>query len=160
MAGAEGKTGPSYVERLRVPWWFWLLAGGVAALFATELWMGAAGLRAWVPFAVVLPVTGLAIWRLGRIRIAVDDAELAVDDAHLPLRHISDVIPIDAAGRRQLLGVAADPLAFVIQRPWVSGAVQVLVDDPADPTPYWVVSSRRPVQLAAKVMAARASARS
>jgi hypothetical protein len=54
-----------------------------------------------------------------------------------------------------VLGVGADPLAFVVQRPWVPGAVQVLLNDPADPTPYWVISSRRPTQLAAALLAAR-----
>jgi hypothetical protein len=62
---------------------------------------------------------------------------------------------LDATGRREVLGVGADPLAFVVQRPWVAGAVQVVLDDPADPTPFWVVSSRRPVELAAAILAAR-----
>jgi hypothetical protein len=35
-----------------------------------------------------------------------------------------------------------------VQRPWVRGAVQVVLDDPADPTPFWVVSTRDPVRLA------------
>ncbi len=38
--------------------------------------------------------------------------------------------------------------------PWVAGAVQVGVDDPADPTPYWVVSSRDPVRLAEALVSA------
>jgi hypothetical protein len=62
---------------------------------------------------------------------------------------ITDAIPIDANGRRELLGVSADPLAFVVTRPWVGGAVQVVLNDPDDPTPYWVISSRRPTELAA-----------
>ena len=41
----------------------------------------------------------------------------------------------------------------MVQRPWVSGAVQVIIDDPADPTPYWVVSSRDPVRLASAIAA-------
>jgi hypothetical protein len=40
-----------------------------------------------------------------------------------------------------------------VQRPWIGGAVQVVIDDPADPTPYWVVSSRDPVRLAAAIAA-------
>jgi len=41
-----------------------------------------------------------------------------------------------------------------VQRPWIGGAVQVLLDDPADPTPYWVVSTRHPVELAEALLAA------
>ena len=144
-----------YAERLSVPWWWWPPLLGVAALLAAEIGLGAPGLRTWVPYAVLLPLAALGLWWLGRIRLAVTGGELRVDDARLPVRFVADAIPLDAAGRRVLLGVGADPLAFVVQRPWVSGAVQVLLEDPADPTPYWVVSSRHPRQLAAALLSAR-----
>ncbi|WP_341719712.1 DUF3093 domain-containing protein [Micromonospora sp. FIMYZ51] len=147
----------AYSERLRLPWWLWLAGLAAATLVAVEIWMGGAGVRAWLPFAVLLPaaVAGLA-W-LGRIRVAVADGELRVDDARLPVRFVADAIALDAEGRREVLGVGADPLAFVVQRPWISGAVQVVLDDPADPTPFWVVSSRHPVELAEAILAARQS---
>jgi hypothetical protein len=125
------------------------------ALLATEVWMGYDGLRAWVPFAVLLPLTAVPLWWLGRIRVAVTDGELRVDDARLPVSFVADVVALDAEGRREVLGVGAHPHAFVVQRPWVPGAVQVLLNDPADPTPYWVVSTRRPVELATALLAAR-----
>lgn len=147
-----------YLERLSVPWWWWLAAVAVAGGLAAEIWLGAAGPRSWLPFAVLLPATVAGLWWLGRLRVAVAAGELHVDDARLPVRFVADAIPIDADGKRELLGPGAHPLAFVVQRPWVPGAVQVLLDDPADPTPYWVVSSRRPIELADAVMAARAAA--
>jgi len=60
--------------------------------------------------------------------------------------------------KRQLLGTLADPLAFVVQRPWMRDAVRVAVNDPADPTPYWIISTRWPADLARAIVAARASA--
>jgi hypothetical protein len=144
-----------YAERLRLPWWLWLVGLGLALLVAVEVWMGAPGLRSWVPFVVALPLAAGALWALGRIRVAVRDGELRVDDARLPVGYVDDALPLDAAGRREVLGVGADPLAFVVQRPWVPGAVQVVLADPADPTPFWVVSSRDPVRLAAAILAAR-----
>jgi hypothetical protein len=152
---SPGHTEAHYIERLRVPWWLWLPALALAAGLAAEVGLGAPGLKTWVPYAVTLPLTVLGMWWLGRIRIAVVDDELRIDDAKLPVRFIADAIPLDVAGRREVLGVGADPLAFVVQRPWVPGAVQVLLNDPADPTPYWVISSRHPTQLAAALLAAR-----
>jgi hypothetical protein len=146
---------PVYTERLTVPWWAWPLALAGAGLLATEIWLGGSGLRAWVPFAVMLPLTVVALSWLGRIRIAVTADEFRVDDARLPLSVISDVVALDAEGKREVLGVAAHPLAFVVQRPWVRGAVQVVLDDPADPTPFWVVSTRDPVRLATVLLDAR-----
>lgn len=139
---------PVYTERLTVPWWGWPLAVLGGLLLAVEIWLGAGGLRAWVPFAVILPLTVAALIWLGRIRVAVTAEEFQVDDARLPLAVISDVVALDADGKREVLGVGAHPLAFVVQRPWVPGAVQVVLDDPADPTPFWVVSTRHPVALA------------
>ncbi|MEO3925787.1 DUF3093 domain-containing protein [Micromonosporaceae bacterium B7E4] len=144
-----------YAERLTLPWWLWLAGIAAAGLLATELWLGSTGVRAWLPFVVLLPLAAVGLGWLGRIRIAVRDGELLVDDARLPARFVADAIPLDAEGRREVLGVGADPLAFVVQRPWVPGAVQVVLDDPADPTPYWVISSRHPVRLAEAILAAR-----
>ncbi|GIG86799.1 DUF3093 domain-containing protein [Plantactinospora endophytica] len=144
-----------YAERLTLPWWLWLAGVATAGLLATELWLGSTGVRAWLPFVVLLPLALVGLGWLGRIRIAVRDSELLVDDARLPVRFVADAIPLDVEGRREVLGVGADPLAFVVQRPWVPGAVQVVLDDPADPTPYWVVSSRHPVRLAEAILAAR-----
>jgi hypothetical protein len=157
----EGRTtapsGTAYAERLYVPWWAWPAALAAALLLAVEIWLGGSGLRAWVPFAVLPPLTvALLIW-LGRLRVAVTATEFQVDDARLPVAVIADVVALDADGKREVLGVGAHPLAFVVQRPWVKGAVQVVLDDPADPTPFWVVSTRRPVELATALLAARAS---
>ncbi|KWV29560.1 MULTISPECIES: DUF3093 domain-containing protein [Micromonospora] len=148
----------AYSERLGLPWWCWLAGAALAGLAAAEVWMGAGGVRAWLPFVLLLPATLAGLWWLGRVRVAVDDAELRVDDARLPVRYVADAVPLDAEGRREVLGVGADPLAFVVQRPWIGGAVQVVLDDPDDPTPFWVVSSRRPTELAAALLAARDTA--
>ena len=145
----------AYAERLGVPWWSWPLALLAGALLAAEVSMGAGGMPAWVPFAIVLPLTVAVQLRAGRIRVAVTPSEFQVDDARLPVAVIADVVALDAAGKREVLGVGAHPMAFVVQRPWIGGAVQVLLDDPADPTPFWVVSTRRPVELATALLAAR-----
>jgi hypothetical protein len=150
----------SYLERLTVPWWGWPLAAGVGVFVALELAVGAPALRHPVTYAVAGLLGLTAAVALSRIRIEVDDAarELRVDDARLPLDVVAAVTPIGRDERRDLLGRDADPLAFVIQRPWVPGGVRVDLNDPADPTPYWYVSSRRPDELAAALRAASASA--
>jgi hypothetical protein len=154
---AEGTgVGPSstYRERLTIPWWWWPLALPLAALTGAPV---ATAVPTPVLVVLALPVVVVAggLWWLGRIPVTVTGDELQVDDARLPLRYVADAIPLDASGRQELLGPSADPLAFVIQRPWIPGAVQVLLDDPDDPTPYWVISSRRPEELAAALLRQR-----
>ncbi|HET9517288.1 MAG TPA: DUF3093 family protein, partial [Actinoplanes sp.] len=53
---------PAYTERLTVSWWMWPLALGFSTLLAMEVWLGGAGSRAWLPFAVLLPLTAGLLW--------------------------------------------------------------------------------------------------
>lgn len=145
----------AHTERLAVPWLWWPPALSLTAGLAAQVGMGASGPVTWMAYLVLVPATAGGLWWLGRIQVSVVGGELRVDDARLPVRLIADVIPLDAAARHELLGASADPLAFVIQRPWIRGAVQVVLDDPADPTPYWLISTRHPDRLAATVQRSR-----
>ena len=148
----------AFTERLRLSWWMWPAALVVDLILGFEVLLGFPALPFWVPFAVLMPLTAALLVRAGRIPVRVTDDEFRVDDARLPVAVIADVVALDAAGKREALGVGAHPLAFVIQRPWIGPAVQVLLDDPADPTPYWVISTRHPVELATALLAARDAA--
>lgn len=143
-----------YQERLTVPWPWWPAALAVVGVLALQVGVGVAGVPLWLPFALAWPATVGALWWLGRLRVAVSGGEFIVDDARLPVSLVTGAVPLDAAGRRELLGRSADPLAFVVQRPWIPGAVQVLLDDPQDPTPYWLVSTRYPARVAAALTGA------
>jgi hypothetical protein len=153
----EAAGSARHAERLFVPWWLWVPVLGVGALLSAEVYLGAPGRWTWVPYAIVLPATAAGLWAFGRLRVAVEDGELRVDDARLPVRYVAGVTVLGPEEKRLLLGTAAHPYAFIVQRPWVKGSVQVHLDDPADPTPYWLVSSRRPTALAAALLAARAA---
>jgi Protein of unknown function (DUF3093) len=146
---------PEYSERLAIAWWAWPATLGIAALLAAEIFLGRSTALAWLPYAILLPATAAALFALSRVRIRVAGGELFVDDAHIPVRYISEVNPLDGAAKRALLGPLAVPNVFVVQRPWIAGGVRVVIDDPDDPTPYWVVSSRHPDQLAEALIQAR-----
>ncbi|HKD99313.1 MAG TPA: DUF3093 domain-containing protein [Micromonosporaceae bacterium] len=152
------KPAGGYSERLTVPLWVWPLALAMAGFLAAEVFLGRHTAVAWIPYAVLLPATAAGLLALGRIRIRVADGELYVDDAHLPVTLVTEVNVLDAAGIRALLGPLAERHAFVVQRPWISTGVRVVLDDPEDPTPYWIVGSRRPAELAAAIVAAREGA--
>ena len=52
--------------------------------------------------------------------------------------------PEQRATLRRVVGREGDPAAFVSIRSWIGPGVQLWLDDPEDPTPYWVVSTRHP----------------
>lgn len=149
-AAEKAPTGtPQHAERLYVTWYSWILPMGAAVLLAATVHLGYPGLRSWLPYVLLVPLTALLIWRAGRAPVRVADGELFVGDAHLPLEFTGEVETFAAKDKRKVLGTQLDPRAFVLHRGWVGPVVRVRVTDPADPTPYWVFSTRHPEKVAA-----------
>jgi hypothetical protein len=145
------RSGPVlYQEKLRPPWWWYVAALACAALLAAEF-PGGGPVTEWLPWGVLLPVSVAIVWSLGRVEVALRDGELWVRSAHLPLQHVSGAVNLDNATLRRVVGREGDPRAFVSIRPWIGPGVQVWVDDPEDPTPYWVISTRHPDELLARL---------
>ncbi|BBX17256.1 hypothetical protein CRI77_04710 [Mycolicibacterium duvalii] len=137
-----------YRERLRVPWWWWPPAMGVAALIAVVFQRGLPALPDWVPFVVLWAVTAVVLLRLGRLDVRVVETagqtQLWVGDAHLPASVMARTAEVPTTAKSAALGRQLDPAAYVVHRPWVGPMVLVVLDDPEDPTPYWLISTRRP----------------
>jgi len=144
---------PAYDERLVPPPWVWLAVLAVALLSAAVLHSGAQGWRSVVPYAVLLPVAVVALLLSSRGRITVADGVLHVPGARIPLDHLGGVTPLNREGTRRVRGPLAEPRAFVVTRGWLTESVRVQVEDPDDDTPYWLVGTRRPAELAAALQA-------
>lgn len=148
-----------YHERLRVPVSWWVL-GLVSAVM-----LGAGFLAGfdWRPAlavygAVIVPLAAFLIcW--GWLRIEVSRGALRVGQSTLPLGQAGQVTVLDADQTRALRGPRADPAAFLLARPYLPRAVHITVEDPAGVTPYWLIGTRRPGELAAAIEAARPAAR-
>ncbi len=159
-------TAPTtFRERLFIPWWGWLLPLAAASLLAAEVHMGFPGVRSWLPYVIVLPLTLALIVRMGWTRVEVSGGELTVGSAHVPVGLLGEVEVVDAKGKRRAMGPELDPMAFVLHRGWVPTMLRVRLVDPQDPTPYWLFSTRSPERLvealraeAAKAPAAKAGA--
>lgn len=121
----------------------------VAGLLAAEVHLGSPGVRAWLPYVVLIPVAVWAMARLGSIRVAVRGGEFRVGDAHIPLTLIARTAGVPGTAKRAALGPQLDPAAYVQHRSWVPTMVLLVLDDPEDPTPYWLVSTRHPRRLLA-----------
>lgn len=138
-----------YRERLSVPWWWWLPGLGLAGLIAYEVNLGVEALPDWVPFAVLLPVAAVVLAWFGRAEIRVvggpaGEIELWVGDAHLPVSVVAKSAEVPKTAKSAALGRQLDPAAYVVHRAWVGPMILLVLDDPEDPTPYWLVSTRHP----------------
>jgi hypothetical protein len=137
----------TYSEQLRTPWWWYLVAAFVASLLAAEFHIAGIDVTDWLPYAVLVPLGLAIVWALGRARVEIDDAEVRVRGAHLPLEYVSGAVALDDRTLRRVVGREGDPAAFVSIRPWIGPGAQLWLDDPDDPTPYWVISTRHPDQV-------------
>src|SRR5690242_6591181 len=135
---ADMTAGMTHDERLRVPWYWWPAGLVIGGLCAAEVHQDAAGVRAWIPYPVTAALVAAALFWLGRVRLRVAGGELRVDDAHIGVEYLASVRALDAEAKRRLLGVDADPSAFLVHRPWIGPAVMATLDDPRDPHPYWL----------------------
>ena len=155
--GVDG-TQVAYRERVHAPVWVWLLCLALTASLGV-----AYGYRLGTPAGVAAFVVsqGLVSWWLLATAplVVVDDLVFRAGRARLPLRHAGRVAPLDTAQTRDARGRLADPAAYLCLRSWVSRAVLVEVEDPDDPHPYWLVSTRRGRDLAPLLAAARDAAR-
>ncbi|GAB6903784.1 DUF3093 domain-containing protein [Kineosporia succinea] len=90
---------------------------------------------------VVLTV-GLVVGFTPRLSLA--KGVFAAGRAKVPASLVAKVEPLDAAQMRAAHGVDLDARAYLCTRAWVRTGIRVTLDDPADPTPYWLISTRRP----------------
>lgn len=88
-------------------------------------------------------------------RIIVTQDGLTVGPAHLPHDAIGDVSAFEGEPATAERGVRLDARAWLAIRGGISPVVRVEVLDPADPTPYWLISTRRPQQLEQALNAAK-----
>jgi hypothetical protein len=141
---AERATRITYRERLRAPLWWYPLAMFVAGLLAAEFTTGKFDLTAWIAFGTLVPLSVIIVWSIGRGGLEVTAGELKVRGAHIQVAEFSGAVALDRPTLRRVVGREGDPAAFVSIRPWIATGVQLWLDDPDDPTPYWVISSRHP----------------
>lgn len=146
-----------YRERLYVPVVWWLLAVLAVAGIGFQLDVnvgGVDGLAALGVFAAAYVGT-LVSWGVGRIQVG--DGVLTAGRKSLPLAHAGQVVALGEKQFARLRGPDADPAAQLVLRPYLKQGVIVVVSDPANPVPYWLLSSRRPHELAAAIESGRAS---
>lgn len=138
-----------FAERLSVPlrWW------AQGTMLVATLWLA---LVVAVPLTVAWTVTGAALALMvalfvsyGAARISVDGEVLRAGRAHISTAHVGAVTALDADAMRLQAGRDADARAFLLLRPYLKRGVRIDLTDPSDPTPYWLISSRRPDRLAA-----------
>jgi Protein of unknown function (DUF3093) len=137
-----------YKERSPWPIWLWLFLLFLAATLALAFW-AALGTR-WGWTSMIVQFIGLLVLSQRTIlTVEVTNEQLKVGSAHIDRKYLGTITALTAEQMRQLRGPLSDPAGYMALRFWLSRGVKVEINDPNDPTPYWLISSKKAQPLAA-----------
>ncbi|HAM28023.1 MAG TPA: DUF3093 domain-containing protein [Microbacteriaceae bacterium] len=88
--------------------------------------------------------------------VEVTSEHFAAGRARLPLEFVGAAQGFEGDEATLERGQRLDARAWLLIRGWISPVVTVQVTDANDPTPYWLVSTRRPGELVKALAEARA----
>lgn len=149
---------PAYAERLGVPLRWWAQGTMLVASLWLALVVALPGPVAWSIAAVAMAGVAALFLTYGGARLVVRDGWLQAGRARIEAEHLGAVTPLDADQTRRTAGQEADARAYLLLRPYLKRSVRVEITDPADPAPYWLLSSRHPEELAEAVRALASTA--
>lgn len=141
-------TRPAYDERLSVPLRWWVQGVMLVASLWLALIVAVPETLAWSVTAGALMLLVVAFLSYGSARVSVADGHFQAGRARIGAEFLGTAVPLDKEQARLAAGRDADARAFLVLRPYLHRAVKVEITDPADPAPYWLVSTRHPAALA------------
>lgn len=138
-----------YAERLWPSPATWLLAPGLG--LGVGIALVPLGLPVAVALGLVVCAAVAAALVAGSARVEVAGGNLRAGRAVVPLDRTRAASSYRGREAREQRGPLLDARAYLCIRSWVDPVVRIELDDPEDPTPYWLVSTRRPDRLVAAV---------
>lgn len=135
-----------YRERLWPAWWMYLATALVIP--ASLLVFLPISQIAGVIVAVILYSAIVVVLLATSPVIEVTDGMLRVGRARIERSFVGSVTAHEKTDAVAERGTRLDARAYLVLRGWISGVVRIEIADDDDPTPYWLVSTKRPEELA------------
>lgn len=139
---------PVFVERLRVPVRWWVGWSLMVSSFWLAMIVAVPERLAWIVTAILALVMVVLLRSYGSPKIMVTTQWIHAGRARIQRRHLGPITALDAIDMRSLAGPKASARAYLLLRPYISTGVRIDINDPQDPTPYWLLSSRQASALA------------
>lgn len=149
----DQKTATSYRERLLPGVSFfaiWLMIIPAVALVMTPIASQAA-----IPVAVgVYVIVAVIFFALSPV-LEVRDGKLRAGNAEISTNLVGEITPLGDSKLRAAIGPGADARNHLVIRGWIHSGIRAEITDPADPTPAWIITTRKPIALADAIAASR-----
>lgn len=144
-----------YRERLFTPPLWWVVGMITMLSFGALVWTGFDLLITIAIFGALIAMTAAFLLNWSRAIIEVTAGELRAGRATLPLAMTGEVRALSEAQVRALRGPRADPAAYILIRPYLRHAVYIEVKGSGAASPYWLLATRHPAELAAAIETSR-----
>ena len=149
---------PEYREKLwPSPWLFIIIALVIPASLLVFLPIS---LLVGVLTAAGLYLGSAALLVLASPTVRVSGGVLTAGRATIETTLLGDAVPFEGAEATLERGQRLDARAWLLLRGWVPHVVRIPLQDPTDPAPYWLISSRTPQKMAAAINGSRRPASS
>jgi membrane protein implicated in regulation of membrane protease activity len=137
-----------FKEVLRPPIWVLAFIYFLLLSLVIALWAAFDNTVAFTSF-VAATIAIIYIAYAMRSTITFDGEELRIDRAHIESKYLGKVAILDSEAMRLLRTRDADPAAYLAIKFWTPTGIKIEVIDPRDPTPYWLITSKRGEEIAA-----------
>lgn len=82
--------------------------------------------------------------------LSLSSKTLSIGNVQIPTQYVKAITVVEASAQQSEKGPKLNPSAYVRFQVGVKGLIKVELNDPNDPTPYWLISSRNPELVAKK----------
>jgi len=119
-------------------------------LYATLVIALLVSINTGATLATMIPLALLMIyfWKHTALSITVTKGWLIVGKAAIERAFIESAGTLNADEMRKQAGPGLNPDAYLQLRAWLHNGVKIKLRDPRDPTPYWLIASKNPAELA------------
>ncbi len=133
-------------EIIRPPFWLALFIYAMLFSLVAAIWAAFTN-QITLAAAIAALLGGALILIKMKEEITIDANELRIGAAHIERKYLGEVTLLPRAEFLKARTRDIDPAAHLALIFWVSEGLRISVVDSRDPTPYWLISTRKGAEL-------------
>ena len=137
-----------FKEVLRPPIWVLAFIYFLLLSLVIAIWAAFGSLLTIYTFIIATVALIYIAFKMRSI-ISITTEELRINNAHIDIKYLGKATVLDAAAMRLLRTRDANPAAYLAIKFWTPTGIKIELKDPQDPTPYWLITSKRGEEIAA-----------
>lgn len=135
---------------MRWPLWLLLLALTFDLSIILAIWASLGDLSVLIT-TLILAIFTTYLYLASSLTLKLDENKLSVGRANIDIKYLKDAKVLSRQDMLFYRGAGIDPRAYLAIRFWIKGGLKIEIDDPRDPTPYWLISSKQSEEFVAKL---------